>query len=297
MKIGVFCEVGWSVHRVFLGVSKQFPEHTFDFLNWSCFTYERLMEFINNSDVIITTSLVSVCGFSNLKDFPIEKVLFVCHGAGEIAEKQLPSGFIYGITSHHLSRLIPNNVYFFTPNGVDHTLFEYKERNGTINQVGWCGATSGGTKQVDWAIEITKHTHINLDICSNVPCNENPSLWQPLPFENVIEWYKTIDMLLITSIPKDWGETGPLPAFEAIVCGIPVIGTPVGNFASVPGPKFTTIEEGIDIINKLKENPEEVRNIAKQQYEYVMKNCTYESTAHLWKKAIDYVYLNGKNGI
>ena len=292
MKIGIFCEIGWSIHRVFLDVSKNLPEYTFDFLDWSCYTFEQLMNFINTSDVIITTSYASVCGFDNLKYFPIEKTLFICHGAGEIEGKELPSGFMYGMTSDKLKHLFPNNKHFITPNGVDHSLFEHKETNGQIEKIGWCGAPNVHVKQISWAIDIANRTDTPLNICSSIPCEHDVKMWQRLPFENVIKWYKTIDVLLVTSVPDERCESGPLPAFEAIVSGVPVIGTPVGNFANIPGPKFRTIEEGVEIINRLKHNPEEVKRIAKEQYEYVMKNNTYEAVIHLWRKAIYYVYLN-----
>jgi hypothetical protein len=104
-----------------------------------------------------------------------------------------------------------------------------------------------------------------------------------------------VNLLLITSIPNGISETGPLPAFEAILSGVPVIGTPTGNFAKVPGPKFTTIEEGVNIVTYLKYNPDDMKALAKEQYDYVIKNFIYEAFAHKWKEAIEYVYNLSKD--
>jgi hypothetical protein len=107
-----------------------------------------------------------------------------------------------------------------------------------------------------------------------------------LSFEEVKNWYHTIDLLLITAVPVPEQETGPLPAFEAIVSGIPVIGTPVGNFRHVPGPKFTDLDEGVRLVNYYKEKPEELKNLAKEQYDYVIKNFSYKVLAPYWEKAL-----------
>ena len=112
-----------------------------------------------------------------------------------------------------------------------------------------------------------------------------------MSYDEVREWYHTVDLLLVTSTL----ETGPLPAFEAIVSGIPVIGTSVGNFANIPGPKFTSIEEGIKMVNDLKSNPEKMIELAKEQYDYVMKNYTYVSFADKWREAIQYVYSQNEH--
>ena len=128
-----------------------------------------------------------------------------------------------------------------------------------------------------------------LSISSGTPCEDDFNKWTSLNYDEVRNWYSGIDLLLITSIPEAKHETGPLPAFEAIVSGIPVIGTAVGNFANIPGPKFTTIEEGIEIVNTLKSDPEKMKALAKEQYEYVITNLTYNSFANKWREALLYV--------
>lgn len=65
--------------------------------------------------------------------------------------------------------------------------------------------------------------------------------------------------------------------------GIPAIGTPVGNFRDVPGPKFTTVDEAVKLVNELREDPDRMKALALEQYNYVMKNYTFEVLADSWK--------------
>ena len=161
-------------------------------------------------------------------------------------------------------------------NGVDQDDFTYTPRSGKLDTLGWCGRRSLKSKQVWWAEDISRRTGIPLD-------NLDASLSETRPKDFMRGWYQNIDLLIVTSIPVWDSETGPLPTFEAIVSGIPAIGTPVGNFRDVPGPKFNTIEEGVAIINELRQNPERMKALALEQYNYVMKNFTYEVIANSWR--------------
>ena len=109
------------------------------------------------------------------------------------------------------------------------------------------------------------------------------SIAETLFLSDLKEWYHTIDVSLVTSGPELYIETGPLPPFEAIASGVLVIGTSVGNFAKVPGPKFTSVEEAVTIIKHLKSNPEHVKNLAAEQYDWVVENWTYQTLAPSWK--------------
>jgi hypothetical protein len=156
---------------------------------------------------------------------------------------------------------------------VDPAHFEYRERDGKIKMAGWAGGGYLDFKQKNWGESIAKSTQLEFKTAEN------------LEFEQMKDWYQSIDVLLITTVPNDWQETGPLTAYEAIVSGALVIGTPVGNFRKIPGPKFSTVEQGIQIVEDLKKHPEKVKKIAKEQYECVMNNWTYEKLAHYWRSA------------
>lgn len=109
-----------------------------------------------------------------------------------------------------------------------------------------------------------------------------------MSYDQVRNWYNTIDVLLITAVPIAYKETGPLPAFEAIVSGVPVLGTPVGNFRHVPGPKFVTIEEAVSLLTYFKDQPQELVELARIQYDYVMNNFTYKTLGKQWQHALEF---------
>ena len=71
-------------------------------------------------------------------------------------------------------------------------------------------------------------------------------------------------------------------AVEAVCAGIPVIGT-----TEVPGPKFSTIEEAAKFVEDLKKNPEKVKQLAKEQYTYVMQHRTYATLVKSWKSVFE----------
>ena len=289
MRIGIFSDTHWSMGRVYKDVANTIPDWDFEFIDWANWTQESIQKMYNECDVVII-NLAAIELF--LDKFDISKTIFISHGFEENQGRYIPPSLVYGITSESIRPLFPNeSKVFLVPNGVDHTKFDYKNISGELKTIGWCGCPNVWYKQCIWSVEIANKTNTKLCISSGTPCEDDLSKWTSLTYDEVREWYSGIDLLLITSIPTDPKyETGPLPAFEAIVSGIPVVGTPVGNFADVPGPKFSTIEEGIEIVNQLKSNPEQMKALAKDQYEYVMKNNTYQSFAHKWREALEYVY-------
>jgi glycosyltransferase involved in cell wall biosynthesis len=191
---------------------------------------------------------------------------------------------IYGMVSRSIQHLFPSNLNpIFVPNCVELDHFTHKEHSGSTNVIGWCGAPRVWFKQFHWAKEIAKQFGTELQVSCKVPF-EDPADWVALPFDDLKKWYSTIDILLITSIPNGQSETGPLPAFEAIASGVLVIGTPVGNFNEVPGPKFSTVEEAGQILSELKSDPERVKQIAKEQYDCIVQKWNYKVVAEKWRE-------------
>ena len=243
------------------------------FHDWH-FTNSEFYEKEKDADLIMT----GLDGYYYLKNvFPFEhfkKYVFVSHGYPEFTDP-LPDGLTYGMTSYLIRHLFPqNSPVYLVKNGVNHTMFDHVERSGDLRTIGWCGRTKFPSKRFSMAVEIANSI--------NIPISD-PSENGWISRDVIKEWYKTIDVLLVTSGPEDWCETGPLPAFEAIASGVVVIGTKVGNFSRIPGPKFSTAEEGIQILTDLKSNPEKMKQIAKEQYDCVMDIWTYEKNACQWK--------------
>lgn len=286
MKVLVFADSGWSVGRVNKDVQKYLIDIEFIYVDWRNFDHTDFLQKFEECDVCLT-NIVSI-GFFRDCNFQVDytKCLFMSHGFIDNESTKIENitdDLVYGITSESIRGLFPENrTVFLMPNGAEPSHFKYTERDGTIRALSWCGASHIWFKQIEWANEISLLSGLELNVAA---C---------LSFEDVCNWYSGIDILIVTSIPNGSSETGPLPAFEAIVSGVPVIGTPVGNFKDVPGPKFNSVQEAVDIINDLKSNPEKVKALARTQYEYVMEYYTYSSFAYKWQEALEYVNLRNK---
>jgi len=277
MLIVVLADTGWSVGRVHSDIEKHLPQHTFIFHNQGSFIFQEFMNDARRGDIIMSTLnnyLYLNSLFTNLEER--KKIVFICHGVSEIKiisghseYNGFSTDFTYSVTSDVVAPFHPRNVYV-TPNGIDKSLFTYTKRSGKIMKLGWVGAHHVGVKRVDWSYKIAHSTNLTVTIASTIP------------FDNIHDLYKSIDILLVTSGPEACEETGPLPPFEAIASGVLVIGTSVGNFSHVPGPKFNTVDEAAQIINELKHDPERVCALAKEQYDFVMENYTYDTLAKKW---------------
>jgi glycosyltransferase involved in cell wall biosynthesis len=278
MKILVFSDPYWSLGRVHRGVAKQLPQHEFRIVDWN--KRENLVSDFKWCDRCVTNLHCSRFLRENYPMFDLKKCVFIAHGAGEHSadHSTYDSQLTYGMTSDSVRHLFPPHIQnvFLTPNGVDTDDFIYKERDGVIRKLGWCGDPKVPSKQIELARDISARTQIPLDIARD------------LSYDDVAKWYHSVDILLITAVPKPESETGPLPAFEAIVSGIPVIGTPVGNFRHIPGPKFSNIEDAVELMNLFIREPEHVKKLARLQYDYVMQNFAYNAIAHKWNDAFQF---------
>ena len=283
-KVLVYGPVGWSVERVHLDVEKYLKdEFIFNYYDWRKTDFSTFDSVLAQHDVCLT-QIASIDFFKNNNvKVDWKKCLFVSHGGCEFKNVVLPKEILtYGMTSYEITHFFPKgNPVFLMRNGVDPNHFRYAERNGRINTFGWCGDIRIPSKNYTLGLDISNHVGIPLNTASS------------LTFAEMKEWYHTIDVLLITSGPEKWVETGPLPAFEAIVSGALVIGTNIGNFSKIPGPKFSTLEEAAEIIEKLKEDPELVKKYAKIQYDTVMTYWTYRTISNEWRNALRYSFQNG----
>jgi hypothetical protein len=276
MKVFVFAELKWALGRIYKDVFKQL-DYEVRFVSWEHYTIQEVVDTYTWCDKCVT----NLCAYSCLKhSFPsidLKKCIFISHGFTEHESAVYDTELRYGMTSDSLRPLFPDYIEpFLMPNGVDPDNFNYKPTDGTITTIGWCGAFRVDWKQVNWAEEISNQLKLPLKICFGMNHTE------------VRDWYSTIDLLLVTAIPKPHIESGPLPPFEAIVSGIPVLGTPVGNFRHVPGPKFTTVQEGIELVQYYKTHPAELKALATEQYEYVMNHYTYKTLSNDWKHALEF---------
>lgn len=276
-KVFVFSDLNWSLGRVYRDIEKQLKDDfEFKYVDWNDIQRNEIDEIYEWCDICLTNLVAHKFLKYNAK-IDLKKCIFVSHGFLEHESVEYSTDLMYGVTSDSLLKLFPVDILpKLMPNGVDPDNFTYSKRHGPMSSIGWCGAPHVGFKQFNWAKEISSQTNIPLNVASK------------LSYDAVKDWYSTIDILVVTSMPEAKYETGPLPPFEAIVSGVPVIGTPVGNFRHIPGPKFKTIEEAVKIINFYKENPQELHDLADQQYEYVMNNFTYSVLSKFWRNALEF---------
>ena len=279
-KVLVYCDTHWAIGRVYKDIEKYLNrEFSFTYYDWADYNAHFIISLLNDYDIFIT----NLCNIQHFKSLDIssddlKKTIFSCHGFPELEQLKnfsFPKEPIYSITSKSIQSLFPENMQqdlIHTYNGVELSNFNYKPKNGNIEKMGWCGNPNLELKRSNWSIDISNKTNLLLSFASN------------LSYEELKQWYNKIDVLLINSGPEYWKETGPLPAFEAVASGVLVIGTKVGNFAEIPGPKYATIEEAIEILLELKQTPDKVKKITEEQYEYVKNNFSYEVLANQWRE-------------
>ena len=114
------------------------------------------------------------------------------------------------------------------PAGVDTDLFVPQEKTpGGRLVVGWCGQVSGDDRK-----DFKGYKEILLPLVRRLGSryrwiiNKKDAV-SPLSQEDMVEWYNGLDVFLTTAS----AEGTPNPPFEAAACGVPVIGTPVGQLA------------------------------------------------------------------
>lgn len=285
-KIVVFADSTWSIGRVHCDIAAALKEeYEFIFHNESLFYLDKFQRDYRECDVCLTTPHI----YNDLKNFlkgeNPTKILFIAHcyiNWNDLLKSPNFHKFTYCTISEVLMKDFPAPV-LYTPSGINPSFFEYKERTGHLMTLGWCGNLSWASKRVEWSYKIAEKTNLAVSLATRIP------------FETMKHWYHTIDLLLVTSGPDEDSETGPLPPFEAIFSGVPVIGTRVGNFQLIPGPKFSTIEEATAIIKSFQKYPESLVALAKEQYEYVRINWTVEAVVPKWRNAFETVIKKSKS--
>jgi len=279
--ICVLADTKWSIGRVHQDIADAFAgEYEFVFHYDAAYYPNVLAADFERCDLFLTTfNLFQGLMDGLLKGRDLRKVLFIAHYAHDwtfLKESPFLLGPSYCTISEAVTESFPTAVRW-TPSGINPAFFEYKPRSGKIGTMGWCGNVAWASKRVEWARPIAADAGLEL------------SLALEIPFSKMKEWYHSIDILVVTAGPSMDSETGPLPPFEAIMSGIPVIGTCVGNFRLLPGPKFETIEEAVAILKELKTDPEKAVALAKEQYDAVVANWTVSAVISRWRETFEAV--------
>ena len=124
-----------------------------------------------------------------------------------------------------------NKNIYYTPNGVDETIFYPNPVKHDKFRVGWIGQPSGnGFNRTD-GIDMHGYHNILLPLVDSLK-NEKDIEFDIMAkthknarsFNEMPEYYNSLDLYLHTG----FGTGTPNTAFEAQACGIPVIGTAIG---------------------------------------------------------------------
>lgn len=124
-----------------------------------------------------------------------------------------------------------NDNALYIPAGVDCERFMLSPTtyDGTQKlRVGWCGQVKPGTpnpKGYDWVLGPVMERC--KDFCEFII--NNRAHQDALSRNEMVEWYKGIDVLLCTSI----NEGMPLPILEAMATGRPIVTTNIGDVAEM----------------------------------------------------------------
>lgn len=138
------------------------------------------------------------------------------------------------------------------------SIFKVRGEPAPRFSAGWVGRHDAhGRKRCDWFVEALSSfdaahgwpravligrdlaTHAERLRAAGVECLHHPR--ESNPIEEYPRLYKQMDCLVITSST----EAGPLPLFEALATGLPVVSTPVGwapHFAA-PHPRYVRLAE------------------------------------------------------
>jgi pyruvyltransferase len=265
----VMVEFGWSAERVFRGIEAQLKDtYVFKFYNARLFYLHLFLADFESACMC----LAPLCLYGDMLHFikdsnNYSKLVFITYDRNEIYKREYLSIPTYCVANDMLLPHMPMKARV-TPNGVDPSLFTKKECTGIIKTLGWCGGIVP-VNRIDWSYKIAEKTRLPISLAVFVP------------FSEMNAWYHSIDLLVVTSDPEHV-KTESLPLFEAICAGIPVIG-----MAEVPGPIFSTIEEATNIVEDFKKNPEKVKQLAKEQYTYVMQHRTYATLVKIWESVFE----------
>lgn len=135
--------------------------------------------------------------------------------------------------------------------------------------LGWCGVpnSSGSFGGQD-----LKRYGMFQQICTGTPGAEAKVSHQEYTYDSMHEFYGDLNVLVCTSLT----EGGPLPVFEAIACGVPVISTNVGVVKEcMTIPTFETVDEAVYLLTKLLDRDAR-QKLADEQYSELLHNMSME---------------------
>lgn len=270
-------DVAWSTGSIARDLRCLLPEWDVNFIRWD--SYPRAMErMCVEHDAVAAFSLMSPLAWPILRNHGV-----FCCGPVELEMVRSRGGVhgaCFGAVSrelyHELTRLPNRAGVHYTPASARASRF----RSGSprpIRRLGWCGVPKSAkhfdgddAKRFSMFDEIATRTGLEFSVS-----HKNFS------YDTMQEFYDAIDLLVCTSS----SEGGPLPVFEAIASGVPVISTDVGlvkEAASIH--KFASVDEAVAMIERLMRDPLAVSAYRQAQQDEFAARWSMERLRPYWEE-------------
>lgn len=187
--------------------------------------------------------LLGVCSHSELEQTNLKSAIGYFNEARAI--------FAVNYNLYESCSIIMSKPVFYTPNGVNTSLFYPNKRNVKIGQkitIGWAGSLKDHGNNHKGFGEFILPLEKNVQNIELIVADREQNF---INHNEMAKFYNSLDIYICAS--KDEGT--PNPCLEAAACGIPVLTTRVGNMTELikHGENGFFIERDIkDIIEKIK---------------------------------------------
>jgi hypothetical protein len=148
---------------------------------------------------------------------------------------------------------------FYTPASTRLSRFTRRPAR-EVKTLGWC-AIKDSAKNFG-GIDLKRFSMF--DEIAKAACLNSRVSGRDFTYDTMQDFYDSIDLLVCTSV----SEGGPLPVFEAIACGVPVISTPVGLVKETSTiPTFSTVPYAASLIDSIRSCPDQYANAQYKELE------------------------------
>lgn len=197
----------------------------------------------------------------------------VCCGEVEISNT-IPHARAYGTVSptiyEKLTKMSSHPIFYTPASARIYRFPPYVSPKHIIPTIlGFVGPTT---------IPSVKNYQLFKEICEKTNCNPRIA-FKDYTYENMYEFYRSIDFLICTST----SEGGPLPVFEAISAGVPVVSTNVGLTKEMSTiANFQTADQAVDLIKSITKNLDTLMSYRDAQYKEFCKKFSMETFLPYW---------------
>jgi len=297
-KIATWGQKGWAIGKIHQDIAEHCDEFDFDHYFYEDEDQNYWLWVQNNwknYDAIITNTAITSNRFDEWKNAKgvvgnekgrmagfvvtqelLDKLLIIVHTPltqdKHFTESITTNGPTYGgISKEVVSAHSKTQTLSYLPLGINIDKF-YKARDiRKITKIGMIGSL----KCPD-AWKSIKRPEMFLQICESTSCT--PVWISDRPFDSGHKIYDGIDLLIYCSTSEGCGLGIP----EAAASGVPVISTNVGCKSRLKELKtFETVEEAVELIKSLNENPQNLSNYTRKLQLEVLKEFSWKVLAPL----------------